>query len=133
MRFREKLAAFLYGRYGADELYRLLFVVFVICFGINIFIGSLILGIAAWMIYAYAVFRVFSRNIAARRKENYAYLLIRNKIKGFFSLQARKWRERKTHVFKKCPHCKATVRLPRVEGKHGVNCPKCRKHFEVNI
>ncbi len=133
MRFRDRIAAFLYGRYGIDELYRLLLIVFVICVVVNIFIGSIIIWVLSWLIYFYSLFRIFSRNITARRKENAAYLRIRTKAIAFFSLQKRKWRERKTHIFKKCPHCKATVRLPRIDGKHGVKCPKCKQHFEVKI
>ena len=133
MMFRDRLYRFLYGRYGMDELYKVLLLIFIVGFIANIFVGSLIFSIVLWLIWGFALFRMFSRNIAARRRENGVYLRFKGKITRFFSLRLRKWRERKTHVFKKCPHCKATVRLPRVKGKHGVNCPKCRRHFEVKI
>ncbi|MFR2916862.1 MAG: hypothetical protein ACLTKQ_08005 [Acutalibacteraceae bacterium] len=44
-----------------------------------------------------------------------------------------KWAFRKTHVFKKCPGCKAVLRLPRKKGKHTVNCPHCHKNFTVHV
>ena len=44
-----------------------------------------------------------------------------------------KWTFRKTHVFKKCPGCKAVLRLPRKKGKHTVNCPHCHKNFTVHV
>ena len=44
-----------------------------------------------------------------------------------------RWRDRKTHVFRKCPHCKKTLRLPRVPGDHFVNCPLCHTHFSVHV
>ena len=40
-------------------------------------------------------------------------------------------RDRKTHVFRRCPVCKKLLRLPRTEGEHGVNCPSCRAHFSL--
>lgn len=42
-------------------------------------------------------------------------------------------RDRKTHVYRTCPVCKNVLRLPRVMGEHGVNCPACRGHFTVKI
>ncbi len=123
----------MYGRYGADRLYKFLLILTCIMIVANFFLGSLILTVAIWVLWAYTIFRMFSRNIYARQRENNLYIGIINKIKRFFSLRWRKWKERKTHVFKKCPHCKSTLRLPRVKGKHGVNCPKCKEHFEVKI
>ena len=46
-------------------------------------------------------------------------------IKGFFVLRKNKFRDRKTHVYRKCPHCKAQIRLPKVKGEHKCACPKC--------
>lgn len=42
-------------------------------------------------------------------------------------------RDRKTHVYRTCPVCKNFLRLPRVSGEHGVNCPACHGHFTVKI
>ena len=42
-------------------------------------------------------------------------------------------RDRKTHVYRRCPVCKNVLRLPREVGDHGVNCPVCHGHFSVKI
>ncbi len=133
MRFRDRLARFMYGRYGIDEFYKFLTVVLLALITANFFFRSLILSIVVWLLWGYTIYRFFSRRVYIRQCENRFYLRIKNGIKRFFTVRWRKWKERKTHAYKKCPHCKATLRLPRVKGKHGVNCPKCKKHFEVNI
>ena len=37
------------------------------------------------------------------------------------------------HVYKKCPHCRAQLRLPRKKGEHDVCCPRCKVTFSVKI
>ena len=69
-------------------------------------------------------FRMMSRNIQKRRREN-------DRFCGFFKLRRNKFRDRKTHVYKKCPHCKAVLRLPKAKGKHTVICPRCKNRFSV--
>ena len=41
------------------------------------------------------------------------------------------FKDRKTHVFKKCPQCKAMIRLPKRKGSHEVICPKCGREFKI--
>ncbi len=120
----------MYGRYGKDELEVFLTVVFYIVFVLGLFIRSYIMPI----IMAGLFFVFFSRNIARRRAENNVYLKIRNPIKNFFVLRRNIIRDRKTHIYKKCPHCRAVLRLPRAEkGTHRVKCPKCSQFFEIKI
>ena len=76
-------------------------------------------------------YRLLSRNIYKRQSENMKYLKIRDKVKGKITLQKRKWSERKTHIYRKCPNCKAEIRLPKKKGKHVCTCPRCKKNFEV--
>ena len=80
-----------------------------------------------------ALLRFLTRNLPARRRENRRFLDFFRAIGRFFKLQKNKIRDRKTHVYKKCPSCKTVLRLPRVKGEHGVTCPKCRAHFEVKV
>ena len=77
------------------------------------------------MILIFVIFyRIFSRNIQKRRQEN-------EKFCGFFKLIRNRFRDRKTHVYRKCPKCKAVLRLPKAKGKHTVVCPRCKNRFEV--
>lgn len=133
MRFKEKLARFMYGRYGTDELYRFLTIGFYVIFFLNIFLGSAVLYGLAVGILIFATYRTFSKNILRRREENMKYLSIKRKVSDFFKLQKNKWRDRKTHAYKKCPRCNAVLRLPKNRGKHSVRCPKCANGFDVKI
>ncbi len=131
MKFRERLARFMYGRYGADQLGRaLLWVYLALALGAVFFkpLNFLALVLLVWIL-----FRIFSKNIYKRQMENQKYLRFAGKVKGWFSLQKNKVRDRKTHRYRTCPYCKATLRLPNKKGKHTVCCPKCRKDFEVRI
>ena len=141
MKFREKLAAFFYGRYGVDQLYRFLMVVMFIVLLASMVLGFFegtavvcaVLSLLSTALLAYMIFRVLSKNIVARQIENNRYLTVRNKITGWFSLQKRRFKERKTHSFKKCPGCKKTVRLKKIKGEHTVRCPLCSATFKVKF
>lgn len=140
-KFKEKLAAFFYGRYGVDQLYRFLLGVWLVLAITGIVLGffegtavaSMIVSILTTLLIVYMFFRVLSKNIVARRVENNKYMAIRNKVVGWFKLQLRRFKERKTHSFKKCPHCKKTVRLRKIKGEHTVLCPLCKGTFKVKF
>ena len=36
-------------------------------------------------------------------------------------------------LYRRCPGCRVTLRLPKRKGKHTVVCPKCGRRFEVKI
>ena len=141
MRLKERLYRFMYGRYGGDDLSQFLVGVLIALCVIDIFVEIFIetwfislpltllrLGLAAWIF-----FRIFSKNICMRQKENFAFLRIKRKIKEFFQYLKNKWKYRKTHVYKKCPSCKSKLKLPRKKGIHNVKCPKCSNNFSVKI
>jgi hypothetical protein len=128
-----RLRQFMYGRYGSDELTLFLMgcaLLLLMLSGFRVLWFLYFLG-AGLLIFA--TFRSLSRNIAARRRERDRYLRLIAKPRGFFKLQKNKFRDRKTHVYRKCEHCKAVLRLPKKKGKHTVRCPQCNKTFSVKI
>ncbi|MBR4941278.1 MAG: hypothetical protein IKZ19_04700 [Clostridia bacterium] len=132
-KFKQKLIRFLSGRYGMDQLYYFLSGAALVVMIVYLFVQKwwlypVILGLLVW-----ASVRCFSRNIAKRRKENQAFLKFFRSIGGFFKLNWNRIRFLKSKVFKKCPHCKAVLRLPRSKGKHSVRCPRCGRPFEVKV
>lgn len=141
MKFRDKLAAFFYGRYGVDQLYKFLMVVWFVLMIANIVVSrveslwvvSIILSILSMTVLVFMFFRVLSKNLAARRAENDRFLKLWSPISGWFSLQKRRFKERKTHSFKKCPHCKKTVRMKKTPGEHTARCPLCGGTFKVKF
>lgn len=135
-----KFQKFMYGRYGIDELYRGLFWIYLATILVSaIFSGFInrkiyaVISILSLLIIVFAFYRVFSKNIEKRRQENAKWLVFENALKREGRLIRDKWKFRKTHVFKKCPHCKAVLRLKRQKGKHKVKCPNCKTDFEINV
>lgn len=133
----QKFYSFMIGRNGPDNLFRLCVWVSLAVSIISIFIFNPWVQLAFSLVYygllGYALFRMLSKNVYKRRQENDKYLAFRAKIKAFFSRKKAQFRDRKTHVYKTCPSCKATLRLPRQKGVHTTSCPRCRKSFEVKI
>lgn len=132
-KFRNKIAQFMYGRYGVDTLYHVIFASALVLMIVNAFVGSIILSIFELLLVFLALFRFFSRNIYKRQRENQVFCRFFRRIKGWFVLQRNKFKNRKTHVFRKCPNCKNQLRLPKQKGEHTVNCPCCKNKFQVKI
>ena len=132
MNFRYKLMQFMSGRYGVDGLFYVLFAVSALLSIINCFVQSMWLQLVVYAIIVYAFFRIMSRNIDARRRENQWF----NKIKIGLIMKRNTRRQRRAdynHVYKKCPRCHAVLRLPRRKGRHTTVCPKCNKEFKVYV
>lgn len=132
-KFKNKLAKFMYGRYGNDKLNNLLLWSYIALFIANAVISvfvelppivPVIYLVLSWCIIGFTIFRMFSRNITARRREN-------DRFFGYFKLIKNKFKDRKTHVYRKCPNCRAVLRLPRAKGRHTVVCPRCKERFSV--
>ena len=132
-KFTDKLIRFMYGRNGNDKLNQFLFWIYFVLLLANLFLKSVILWVVELILVALYMFRFLSRNIYRRQTENRKFLKIWNKFTGFFKLQKNKFRDRKTHVYSKCEHCRAVLRLPKKKGKHTVRCPQCNKTFSVKI
>ena len=135
MNFRYRLQQFFYGRNGPDKITTVLTWVSLPIAIAGIFVrgvaGYILFGLY-FLIVGYVFFRMFSRNVYARQKENQAFVHFFQKIGSFFRLQKQKWQDR-DHAYRKCPYCKSQLRLPKKKGKHTVRCPRCRKEFDVRI
>ena len=131
--FRERVFRFMMGRYGVDTLYYFLLGICVVLIVVNLFIRSYIISSIESLVFFYSVFRVLSRNVYKRQRENEKFLKVFGKFKKFINLQKCKKRDKKTHIYKKCPACKNNLRLPREKGKHTVVCPCCKNRFDVKI
>lgn len=119
------------GRYGSDQLSQALSVGALVLLVLAIFAGSSVLDIAALGLLIYADYRMLSRNIAARQRENSIYLektaQLRKKVKGFIS----RMKQRKDFHIYTCPNeeCRQKIRVPRGKGKIRITCPKCHTQF----
>ena len=119
----------MYGRYGADKLNNFLIVVGLVVSVIGSFTRLRFLILIPYILYIYVIFRILSKNIAARQKENVAFLKVWNPVVKWFKFQKRKFDDRKTYTYFKCPNCHQQLRAPKGRGKIQVTCQKCRKEF----
>lgn len=132
-KFRDRIEGLMRGRYGIDELYYFAIALCLVLMVVNAFVQSPIIGAFMWVFLVCAIFRSFSRNIYKRRLENDRFLSIWMKLKAKCSLTIRRVKEIRTHRFRRCPQCKAVLRLPRKTGKHAVRCPRCHNEFSMRI
>lgn len=131
--FFYRIQRFMAGRNGVDKLNRFMFVVYIILSILSIFIHSLVFYLIQLSFAGLLIFRVLSKNLYQRAKENAAYIKAETAVKNFFIRTKNRFRDRKTHRYIKCRYCKATLRVKRNKGKHTVRCPKCRQEFSVTI
>lgn len=134
---RYKLIQFMSGRYGSDTLNNYLFVLYFIVWVLNAIIWSnvisLILDIIQLSLILLIFYRMLSKNIYKRQKENNDFLRIFGKYLPDWKLIANMHRDRNTHVYKKCPNCKAVLRLKKIKGEHTARCPKCSSQVKVKV
>lgn len=132
---KEKLARFMQGRYGNDQLNNFLMKAFLVEFLLYFLLRAVSRGLSAVMYYLgfatiiYVYYRLFSRNIYKRASENQAFLNKTANIRSKINSQKSIMKQRKTHRIYKCPTCKQKVRVPKGKGKISIHCPKCDTYF----
>lgn len=132
MNFRYRLMQFMSGRYGTDALTNALIIFAAAVSFINIFVRSWIIQILVYAVIIFAIFRVLSRNHEARRRENRYFnekmRVLKNKVEFYKSQKNDKF-----HIYRKCPACKAVLKLPHRIGEHTTVCPRCNREFKVKV
>ena len=123
---------FMYGRNGTDQLNIALLVLYVaLCLlqgvGVMLLPYPLVSGLFSILLAVIIVvmfFRIFSRNLEKRRRENARFL-------GWYAPRQRAfsaWRARvrdRDHKYFKCRGCGARCRVPRGKGRIEITCPRC--------
>jgi predicted RNA-binding Zn-ribbon protein involved in translation (DUF1610 family) len=131
MKFGDRYIKFMKDRYGIDELYKFLLLICFVLIIINTFISNNIIRLFEVLLIVIIFYRYMSKKIKLRKKENDKYLEIKDKIIKLFDYNKKKYKDRNTHMYKKCPKCKQKIRLPLKKGKHTVKCPNCGNRFDV--
>jgi hypothetical protein len=125
----EKIKQFVRGRYGNDELNRVLsFSALGLCV-ISMAVRFPWLNTLALALLAISLYRSLSRNTHKRTQEAEIYFGCRIKVTSFFSWQIEKWKGRKTYRFFSCPICRKHLRVPKGVGQVSIKCPRCGKKF----
>lgn len=129
---REKLARFMVGRNGNDQLNQfLLGLALVLLVIAAIFKDSFgrITYIIILALLGYAYFRMLSRNIHKRQEENGKFIRARYQFSAAMKFRKERWVQRKDYKFFSCPSCKTMLRVPRGHGKIKIVCRKCGNSF----
>ena len=137
------LNRFFQGRYGVDKFNRTLLIFAVVfsllsAFFIKVPAVYYALRGTSFAMFGFTLFRMLSRNFAARNQELTSYLKaeykvrawwnsLRYKVKNAKNLRA----ERKMYKYLSCPQCSQKLRVPRGKGKIRVTCNKCGNKFEA--
>jgi ribosomal protein L37AE/L43A len=130
---RDKMARFMVGRNGNDQLNLFLFGVDAVLLIAAAIIGGQTgrwLYIVVLVLLGTIYFRMFSRNLPRRREENGKFLRFWYRLSAAWKIRREKWVQRKDYKFFTCPSCKTTLRVPRGHGKIKIVCRKCGSSFE---
>ena len=122
-KLKEKLARFMYGRYGSDRLNIFMVIVLLVCAVINLFVrtGYFSVLLTSWefLLLILIYFRMFSRNVSKRYAENQKYLELENKVKRFFGKQKYIQEQRKDFHIYTCPQCRQKIRISKTPSRPG--------------
>lgn len=126
---RQRLQQFMMGRYGGDQLGKVLTLASLILLLVSLFFDITICYILGVGVLIYTYWRMFSKNVSKRYEENQKFVNMRYRAVVKWDKQKKQWAQRKTHRFFKCPQCSQKVRVPKGRGKICITCPKCRNEF----
>ena len=129
--WQRKLAEWLRGRQGPDDLAVFSVNLAIVLVLVNVFARTSWLGWVALVLVAYAMFRIQSKNLGARARENAAFLKALGPVRPWIQNPRAAWSELRAYRHVRCTSCKQRVRVPRGKGRLRVTCPRCKSKFEV--
>ena len=129
--WQRKVAEWLRGRQGPDDLAVFCVNLAMVIVLVNVFAHVGALSFVALAVLAYGIFRIQSKNLGARARENEAFLNALGPVRPWVQNPRAAYRELRAYKHVRCTSCKQRVRVPRGKGKLRVTCPKCRTKFEV--
>lgn len=125
-----KLREIMAGRNGFD---RLSIVLIALSFIVSVFAVFVpLIKIFSLALFAYALWRAFSKNLDKRREENFRFTRITSDIGESYRQWSFHRQQKQQFRFFVCPGCKIKLRLPRGKGKISITCPKCGLKFKRN-
>ncbi|MDN6294359.1 BRcat domain-containing protein [Alkalibacterium gilvum] len=129
MQWVSKLMFYMRGRYGYDELSKVLILAGLITSIFSNFTDGFILNILALALISFGGLRVVSKEKNNRLKELKKYIDFKQVILSRFRKYRNRWFQRKAFKITKCPNCKQKIRIPRGRKKVRVTCPSCKNKF----
>ena len=113
-----KLQNFMMGRNGMDDCAKYSYIAGIVLYVIYLFTGVGFLYYFSTLLLLYGLFRVFSKNVAARQSEE-------RKLHDEINFQKMRFEQRKEYRLYRCKGCGRKIRVPKGKGKVEVTCPTC--------
>ena len=129
---KQRLLQFMAGRNGNDAFNRFLLVLILVLMLLSLFLPSGLRSITYFLTIAllgYSYYRMFSRDIYKRQRENAWYWEKRSRVVSSVRLLKERWVQRKDYRFFSCPSCRTTLRVPKGKGQIKIVCRKCGSSF----
>jgi predicted RNA-binding Zn-ribbon protein involved in translation (DUF1610 family) len=127
-KLRYKLANFMMGRYGTDSLNRFLLGTAMACLILSMFRVPYVYYLSLILLVV-SYYRMFSRNTAARYRENTWFLNHTAGARRWLAKEKNLLTQLRTYHIYKCPSCKQKIRVPRGRGRIEIRCRKCGETF----
>ncbi len=128
-RLRMNLSRCMYGRNGQDELGFAAFIAGTVVYVIGGIAGNRVVLFIGLLLLGYVIFRMLSRNIEKRRRENAFFHDIIKRPGRYVKLLKLSREYRHTHRYFMCSRCGRIVRVPKGHGRIEITCPGCSNRF----
>ena len=122
---------FMVGRRGPDALAAAAVTLALVLSLVNMFAKASWISLVGGALVVYAVWRMLSRDVATRAREDDAFMRRIAPLRRFASNPKAAVAEARQYRHATCPSCGQGVRVPRGKGKLRVTCPRCGTRFEV--
>lgn len=122
---KQSLQQWSYGRYGFDQLSRVLYIISLVIIGLSLIPGFQLLVMVAFALMVLVTFRTGSKNTTKRRLENDKFLNLTRKPRAWFAFRKEVYANRKTYCYFICRECGRHYRVPKGKGKIKISCPGC--------
>ena len=130
--FRYRIYQFMQGRRGVDQYGRFLLLVAMTFLIVSMFTLENLFYYLGLMIFIYAYYRIFSRNLYKRERENTWYLTMKFRLTKGKSFRQKQY-EWRYYAYFKCPGCGQKMRAPRGKGTIKIKCHSCNTEFQKKV
>lgn len=133
--FREDMKIVMSKRCGLDELNNFIMLIGFIFIVVSLFTQKGIFTILGGLFVVICYYRIFSKKLEQRRKENAFYMRYMGNVVNFVRLQKLKIKmfikskKDKEYVYFVCSSCRQVIRIPKGKNKVSIRCPKCGATF----
>ena len=127
---KQKLAAFMVGRHGPDNLGMFTLLSGLVASLLGSFTGIGLFSLVGFALYVTTVFRMLSRNNTKRIEENRKYIDLTSNWKLKSSQFIKRMKNSKDYKYFKCPNCKVLLRMKRGSGERDITCVRCGHQFK---